>query len=123
MSRVSRRAVLKGGALATTTLAVPAGAAVLRQSGLVVFDSHIAESRAFAAAAGHLPALDIAEEHRTRFAALRAGVPRGKTVEGLTLWSDWVALRSELETQGWRLVAEARTGRRQDLFRWTMRRA
>jgi hypothetical protein len=122
MSAVTRRGVLRGGALASAALAVPVGAAALRQAGLVVYDSAIAESRAFARSAGAVRKLDLAAEHRARFATLRAGLPKGRSIEGLTRWSDWVALRSELETQGWRLAFEARSGRRGELFRWTMKR-
>lgn len=119
MSGVTRRGVLRGGALASAGLAVPVGAAALRRAGLVVYDSGIAESRAFARGAGIAPRLDLAAEHRVRFTTLRAGLPRGRAIEGLTTWSDWVALRSELESQGWRLAFEHRSGK---LFRWTMQR-
>lgn len=122
MSGMTRRGVLRGGAVASAAIAVPVGAAALRKAGLVVYDSGIAESRAFARGAGTMRRLDLAEEHRARFATLRAGLPRGKTIEGLTRWSDWVALRSELESQGWRLAFEARSGKSVELFRWTMRR-
>jgi hypothetical protein len=116
---VTRRGVLRGGVLASAAIAVPAGAAALRKAGLVVYDSGIAESRAFARGTGLARKLDLAEEHRNRFATLRAGLPKGRAIEGLTRWSDWVALRSELESQGWRTEVEARSGK---LFRWTMRR-
>lgn len=119
MSGVTRRGVLKGGALTSAAVAVPAGAAALRQAGLVVYDSGITESRAFARSAGVVRQLDLAEEHQTRFAAVRAGLPKGRSIEGLTTWSDWVALRSELESQGWRLAFEAPSGK---LFRWAMQR-
>ena len=119
MSGVTRRGVLRGGALASAAVAVPAGAAALRRVGLVVYDSGLAESRAFARGAGVVRRLDLAEEHRLRFATLRAGLQQGRSIEGLTTWSDWVAIRSELESQGWRLAFEGRGGR---LFRWTMKR-
>jgi hypothetical protein len=122
MSGVTRRGVLKGGALVTAAAAVPVGAAALRRAGLVVYDSEIAESRVFARTSGVARKLDLAAEHRARFATLRAGLPKGKRIEGLTRWSDWVALRSELESQGWRLAFEARSGPRSELFRWTMQR-
>jgi len=90
-----------------------------RQPGLVVYDSSLAPSRAFAGAAGTARKLDLATEHRTLFAIVRAGLPRIRTIEGLSRWSDWVALRGELERQGWRLVTEAPAPH--GLFRWTMR--
>jgi len=123
VSGVSRRSVLKAGAVASAAMAGPVAARSLRKGSLVVFDSSIAESRAFATLAVSARQLDLAREHRTRFATLRAGLPQAGSIEGLTLWSDWVALRSELETQGWRLAFEAATGRRAALYRWTMRRA
>lgn len=119
MRVATRRGVLKGGVIATAAITVPAGAAALRLAGLVVYDSDSAESRAFVRSAGVVRKLDLAEEHRARFATLRAGLPSGKTIEGLTRWSDWVGLRSELESQGWRFAFEARSGK---LYRWTMRR-
>jgi hypothetical protein len=114
--------MLRGVAAVSAVASVPVGAATLRGAGLVVYDSEIAGSRAFARGAGFAPKLDLAEEHRARFATLRTGVPQAKLIEGLTRWSDWVALRSELESQGWRLAFEARSGKRGELFRWTMRR-
>jgi hypothetical protein len=118
MSAVSRRRVLKGGVMATAVAAVPVSAAALRQTRLVVYDSTLMQSRAFARAAGFAARLDLAQEHRERFATLRAGLTGNKAIDGLTRWSDWVALRSELESQGWRVATEARSG---GLIRWTMR--
>jgi hypothetical protein len=111
VSAVTRRGMLRGVAAVSAVASVPVGAATLRRAGLVVYDSEIAESRAFARGAGFAPKLDLAEEHRARFATLRAGVPQARSIEGLTRWSDWVALRSELESQGWRLAFEARSSR------------
>jgi hypothetical protein len=114
--------VLKGGALATAAVAVPAGAAALhRGTRLAVYDSTIPESRAFAHAHGQ-NRLDLAAEHSARFGSVRAGLLRPGSIEGLTRWSDWVALRSEFESQGWRVAAESCVGRTKDLFRWTMTR-
>lgn len=123
MSALTRRALLRRGALAGAVVAVPLGVAALRQAGLVVFDSALGDSRAFARGIPEARRIDLAAERRTRFTTLRSGLPQGGTIEGLTRWSDWVALRSELERQGWRLAAERRTGRAGNLFRWTMRRA
>jgi hypothetical protein len=121
LSAVTRRGVLKGGALASAAIAMPIGAATLRDAGLVVFDSAHPESRLFGARAGNLRGIDLAHEHQTLFAKVRTGLPRGKTIEGLTRWSDLTALRGELERQGWRMASEQPAGKRGDLFRWSMR--
>ena len=84
MSALTRRTVLKGSALAGAAAAVPAGAAALRQAGLVVFDSRLPESLAFARTAGAVQTLDLAAEHDAHFATIRSGVPQGKSLEGLT---------------------------------------
>lgn len=123
MSAISRRAMLKGSALVSAAVAVPAGAAAIRGAGLLVFDSSVAVSRAFARQASAARRLDLADEHAAGFVRVRAGLPRGKTIEGLTRWSDWVGLRSELESQGWRTVRENPVTAHAALFRWTMRRA
>jgi hypothetical protein len=122
MSTMTRRGLLRGGVLASAMVGVPAGAAALRRGGLVVYDSAIPESRAFVRGVSGTRKLDLAAEHRRRFATLRAGLPGSKAIDGLTRWSDWVALRSELESGGWRLTYEARSGKRDDLFRWAMQR-
>lgn len=122
MSALTRRTVLKGSALAGAVAAVPAGAAALKQAGLVVFDSRLPESLAFARMAGALRTLDLASEHDAHFATIRSGVPQSKSLEGLTRWSDWVALRSELESHGWRVTSEQVAAPRQRLLRWSMAR-
>lgn len=104
--------------MATSAVAVPATAMAFDSRKFAVFDSTLAPSRAFARTL-RAPALDLAAEHRTRFAALRSGLGAAKSVEGLTRWADWVAVRGELERQGWRASSEAR---HRGLIRWTMRR-
>lgn len=113
---VTRRGVLMAGAVSGFAVAVPVGAAALRGAGLVVYDGRLPESLAFARTAGG-QALDIAQEHGQRFATLRAGLPQGRGIEGLTRWSDYVALRRELYRQGYRVTAERRSG---GLIRWSM---
>lgn len=127
MSRIDRRGVLKAGALAGTLAAGPAVAAIRPVARLAVFDSRIAESRAFARTVAADHAIDLAREHETLFAGLRGEHPRDQSpcrVEGLTGWSDWVAVRSELEARGLRVVAEAPVrapaSGKAHLFRWTM---
>lgn len=120
VSALSRRSLLKAGALASAAAAVPAGAAALRgRFAVLVYDSRVPESLAFARTASAAAAIDLAAEHATRFAKLRAPLPAGHAVEGLTRWSDWTALRRELARQGLRVAAEAPSAA--GLVRWTMR--
>ncbi len=119
MSALTRRDALKAGAIASAALAAPVGAAALGARTVMLFDSRLPESLAFArTGAGH--AIDLADEHGLRFASLRGGLPQKARLEGLTRWSDFAPLRRELERQGWRLTAEARAGKRGQLFRWSM---
>lgn len=122
MTGLTRRDALKAGAIASAALAAPAAAASLRAPKIVVFDSRLAESLAFARTSGKAHGIDLAAEHTALFSAVRGGLPKTRRVEGLTRWSDWVALRSELETQGWRVTFEERLQPRGRLFRWTMQR-
>ena len=112
---VTRRGLLKAGAVAGAAVAVPAGAMALKGAGLVIHDSRVPESLAFARSASGTT-LDLAREHGQRFAAIRGGLPM-RWIEGLTRWSDYVALRRELARQGFRVTAEARSG---SLIRWSM---
>lgn len=113
---VTRRGLLKAGAVTGLAAAVPVGAAALRPAGLVVFDGRVPESLAFARSAGGR-SIDLALEHGQRFATLRAGLPAGRGIEGLTRWSDYIALRREFYRQGLRVTAENRSGA---LIRWSM---
>lgn len=120
--RVSRRSMLKGGAIAGSALAMPAAATAIEAGALpvVVFDSRIPESAAFAATQGALRQIDLA-------AGLEAGwreLGDPARVVGLTRWSDWTVLRGALEEKGLRAGHEARSpapmSGRDHLFRWTM---
>jgi hypothetical protein len=117
-----RRTVLRTGTLAVAAAAVPASAQAALPPALVVFDSRVAESRAFAAG------FPLAARHDVALGplALRrrlAGVAPGR-VEGLTGWSDWVTLRGAARGQGLRVAAEqavnAPLSDRRHLFRWSM---
>lgn len=116
MSAVTRRGLLKAGAVASAAVAIPAGAMALKGAALVVHDSRLPESRLFALGAGG-SLLDLALEHGQRFSVIRSGLPKGSRIEGLTRWSDFVALRRELYRQGFRVTAESRSG---PLIRWSM---
>lgn len=118
--QVSRRAMLKGGALATSAIAMPAAAMEMQATPLVIFDSRIPESIAFAATQAGLRTIDLAQGTEAAWRAL--GNP--SRVNGLTRWSDWTALRGALEEQGLRAQDEARApaplSGRDHLFRWSM---
>jgi len=126
VSRIDRRALLKGSAIAGAAVAVPmAAAAVSPRATLVVFDSRLPESRDFAASLASAHRLDLAAAHDTQWAGLRGDLPAVTRIEGLTGWSDWVAVRGELEARGLRLSAEdpvaAPLSRKAHLLRWSMK--
>lgn len=118
--RVSRRSMLKGSALAGAVAATPAMAAMARPVPLVVFDSRIPESAAFAAGLARDRTVDLA---RGSVEAARA-IKFPQVVTGLTRWSDWTALRGVMEAQGLRLSEEIRAAAPLSgcthLFLWTM---
>ena len=118
--QVSRRTMLKGGTLATSAIAMPAVAMEMQATPLVIFDSRIPESVAFAATQTGLRTIDLAQGTEAAWRAL--GNP--SSVNGLTRWSDWTALRGALEEQGLRAQDEARASAplsgRDHLFRWSM---
>lgn len=112
--------MLKGGALAGSALAMPAVAVEMQRLPVVVFDSRIPESVAFAALQAGVQTIDMA--HGVEAGWRRLGDPA--KVTGLTRWSDWTALRGALEEKGLRMADEARAAAplsgRDHLFRWTM---
>lgn len=120
MMRVSRRSMLKGGALAGSALALPAMAIEARRTPVVVFDRKVPESLAFASTQIASRQIDLGDGVEAGWRAL--GEPW--QVAGLTRWSDWTALRGALEEKGLRLVEESRVASplsgRDHLFRWTM---
>ncbi|WP_091148994.1 hypothetical protein [Novosphingobium sp. CF614] len=121
---MDRRTVLKG----TAALAAAAPLAVGTAQGmtarrLIVFDSRLPESASFAAGvAGQR--FDLARAHETQWAELRGDLPEVGGVEGLIGWSDWTAVRGELESRGFRRTSEARIAAplsgKANLFRWSM---
>lgn len=118
MSAVTRRGVLKGAAVVGAATAVPLGAAAMSARRLVIFDSRLPASLAFARSMPAGQRIDLAEDGDPRFAALRSGLAKGTVVEALTRRSDLVDLRHELARQGLRL-SQQRAER--GLFRWSMR--
>lgn len=125
MSGLPRRDLLKG-AIGIGALALPAGVGIARGQGvrMVVYDSRIAESRLFARPLAGRTKLDVAAGHGSRWAALRNASHGPGRIEGLTAWSDWVAVRGEFERRGLRVVHEhvvaSQQVRRSNLVRWTM---
>ena len=118
--RLSRRSMLKGSALAGSAIAAPAFAASMGEAPLVVFDSRIPESLAFAATQAGSQRFDLAQGIENA-----RSLPKiAQSVTGLTRWSDWTALRGLLEEQGLRLKEDMRAASplsgRTHLFRWTM---
>jgi hypothetical protein len=125
---VSRRSMLKAGAIATAAVSIPAFAAD-NYSSLVMFDSRIPESRAFAKQVGGAGAtvIDLANIESTQWAALRADFAGKHRVAGLTGWTDWVTARGFLEERGLRFTSEtsvpAPVSGKAHLFRWEMTKA
>ena len=112
--KLNRRSLLKAGALASLSGSAAARAAT-QSPALIVFDSRLPASRAFAARQAGAR-IDLAHQDAEFWRALRAASPEGR-ISGLTRWSDWVAVRGLLEEKGKRLRAERRTGL---LFQWEM---
>ena len=113
--------MLKG---AAALVAVPLGGGVaLATPRLVVFDSSVPESVSFAARIAGTR-IDLARAHETLWSDLRGYVGDIDAVEGLTGWSDWIAVRGELEARGLRLGSEIRAAAplsgKAHLFRWSM---
>ena len=120
--RADRRTLLKG---AAALVAVPlAGGAALATPRLVVFDSRVPESASFAARMAGIR-IDLARAHETLWVGLRSYRGDIGAVEGLTGWSDWIAVRGEFEGRGLRLGSEDRVAAplsgKAHLFRWSMK--
>jgi len=122
--KVSRRGLLKnafiaaaaagtGWSAAGRATASPATAPI--RSDLRIYDSRLPSSRDWLGERSEL-AIDVAEEHASRWNRLRSLTPGGP-VAGLTTWSDYVQVRGLLQEKGCRLRVEARVGR---LFYWEM---
>lgn len=113
--KLSRRSLIKVGAVASLAASGTARAMAGAAPALVIYDSRLPESRAFAALIP-APRIDVAQEDARFWASLRAAAPKGR-IAGLTRWSDLVVVRGYLEEQGRRLRHETRQGM---LFRWDM---
>ncbi|MFM5922576.1 MAG: hypothetical protein ACKOPG_00115 [Novosphingobium sp.] len=117
MSAVTRRGMLKGAATAVAVAAVPASANAVGLKRVVIYDSCLPTSLAFARTTPAALAIDLADAHSDRFASLRRGLPKGMAVEALTRRGDMVALRSELARHGLRQSGKPHYG---TLVRWSM---
>jgi hypothetical protein len=113
---LSRRHVLKSGV--ATAIVAGGGMSQIASAtpGLLVYDSRIPASAAFALSHA-VPAIDIAQEDAALWRNVR-GIAQPGAVAGLTGWSDWVVIRGLLEENGLRMATQTQQGR---LFRWTMR--
>jgi hypothetical protein len=112
--KLTRRNLIKASAAAAATVASGAALAEAPPS-MIVFDSRVAASRAFAK--NHTaPRVDVAKEDSDFWRTLRAEAPKG-TIIGMTGWSDWVMVRGLLEEKGKRLRSETPSGK---LFHWAM---
>lgn len=118
MSAVSRRGLLKGAALVGAAGVLPLTAMAMGGRRLVIFDSRVPASLAFARTMPAAHKIDLAEAHATRFAVLRMALPKGLTVEALTSRSDMVDLRHELVRKGLRISGAPHYG---SLVRWSMK--
>jgi hypothetical protein len=114
--KASRRGILKAGVLGLAAGATPALAVAAKGPSVLVYDSRLPASRAFAATSAVATKIDVAHQDRTFWRTLRSARIDG-TVTGMTGWSDLVIVRGLLEEQGKRLRGETRHGM---LFRWEM---
>ncbi len=115
--KLSRRTLIKTGSITAVAAMASVRAVGGEAPALVVFDSRLAQSRAFAGAHNG-PRIDVAHEDANFWRALRADAPVGRVI-GLTAWSDLVVVRGLLEEKGKRLKAEHRLGE-SHILRWEM---
>ncbi|MBB3954879.1 hypothetical protein [Novosphingobium sediminicola] len=113
MLRLSRRRMMQGAGAAGLIAARPALAAAA--PALLVYDSRLPESAAFAAASSTPLRHDLAQG---RLDPRRIGLV--SRIEGLTRRSDYVALSLALRLHGMRSKDERRLSTRDHLFRWSL---
>ncbi len=114
MVHLSRRRLLQGAGAAGLIAARPALAAA---PAMLVYDSRIPESAAFAAASPNPLRHDLAQG---RLDPRRIGAIT--RVEGLTRRSDYVALSLALRLNGMRSEDDRGMAARNHLFRWSLAR-
>ncbi len=98
---LSRRSMLKLGVVAAAAAAPATRGLAQKRPALVIYDSRLPDSIAFAKAQG-VRAIDIAREHGTLWRSLRAPLPDGRII-GMTRWSDLVLVRGAFEEKGKRI--------------------
>jgi hypothetical protein len=113
--RLTRRTMIKSGAGVVALSSLGGTTAFAAPPALIIFDSRLAESLAFARRYS-APRIDVSREDENFWRALRAAAPDGAII-GMTSWSDLVVVRGYLEERGKRLKSETRAG---NLFGWTM---
>ena len=123
--KIDRRNALKGTAILGAASAIPASAArASTDKPLIVYDSRLAETRAFVDGRTGYAYLDIAGEETGLWRELRSSDAAPRRIEGLTRWSDYVQLREVYEERGLRVMAEHRVSaplsKSRELFRWSM---
>lgn len=120
MIRTDRRRLLQGAALAGGALGLGGTARALTGApDLVVHDSAIAATAALLGQHPLATRIDIARERHTRWQSVRGADGAARRIDGLTRWSDWVAIRGELERQGYRVTNESKAPT-SGLFHWSM---
>ncbi len=123
--RASRRSVLKGAGVTVFAVGLTGRADSSQAASIMVHDSRIPESRAFAETCKGLLRINLAEKNEARLQSLRALGPNPGPVIGVTGWNDWVMVRGLLEEKGLRLVSEAPVpapvSGKAHLFAWEMR--
>ncbi|MBC2651201.1 hypothetical protein H7F50_03265 [Novosphingobium flavum] len=114
--RLDRRKFVKASAAVSALSGLGATARAATQApALVIYDSRLSESCAFADRHGALK-FDIAAEHGQLWRGMRSGLPAGRVI-GLTRWSDLVIVRGYAGEQGKRLRHHRKLGR---LFVWEL---
>ncbi len=112
--KVSRRTLIKGAGAVTAVL--PSARALAREApALVIYDSRLSVSRAFARRHS-APKIDVATEDANLWRALRSSTAQGRVI-GLTRWNDLIIARGYLEERGKRLRGEVPDG---NLYLWDM---
>jgi hypothetical protein len=112
---LTRRTFVASGGAATAILGTGYAAKASAAPALVVYDSRIPRSVAFARSIA-AERLDLASQDAKHWRALRQDLPPGRVV-GLTRWSDYVLVRGFAEEQRKRLKSERRVG---SLMVWEM---
>ncbi len=111
----TRRDLLAGGSIASVAIATSTRAIESRSNQITIFDSRDARSRTFAAA-GPEQNIDVAQKSVNLWSVLRK-VPRETFVSGFTRWSDFIAIRGQLESAGLRVKYLKPQG---DFIDWAM---